>query len=636
MLFRIKEIGLFQSEKKDIVEFKHNINLISGQSNTGKSSIGEIIDYCFGSSTKIPGAKISDVPDIFCISITLNDNHLLIARNRFLGNEYEGKKYIFLKVVKQNLSLKNISLNFFKENELNYFTCKDFLELEITKYFPKFPPKTRLDGREMVRPTVRYMTSFMFQVQDTIKAKSHLFYQMNNGGKSRGIKRDFELFLGLIDFKLYDKLNRKNELIKELKKLENRKKFYEDEIKKEYFALRGIYNRLFAHLNKRIDVDELDEIYLCNIDNIESFNLKYNIDSNIGKDIEKLNQQVNMQSREVESVKIEYSNINVQIKNIDTASLKLTANNESYENQCPMCNTSINNKFKVFEVAKKKILEEKDFLNHCNVDLLREKEIKIKTILNKEKEILKEMILNLDKLKKDSKEIQTFEKKKELLFELKGSIKQSIQQIKKYQNGLLNDEEIKKLEDELKQLEKELSKVNIKKKIQEAEYLIGKYSTEILNNLEFDRKDYGEPNLKFGIKDVSAYQQKDDSNIYNLADIGSAENHLSFHLSVFLGLHKFVLEHEESILPSFIFLDQPSQVYFPTAEDFQTGNGDIKKVEDMYKSIIKFIEKTNKASLLSNIQVIIVDHFYSEDEWYQKYLVEPRWEKDKGLGLIKN
>lgn len=635
MLFKIKEIGLFQSEKKDIVEFKQNINFISGQSNTGKSSIGEIIDYCFGSKTKIPGAMITDVTDIFCVSLVLNSHHLILARNKYEGKKYEGKKYIFLKSSNQEFSLKNISIDFFIKNELNYFTCKDFLELEITKYFPKFPPKTRLDGREMVRPTVRYMTSFMFQVQDTITARSHLFHQMNNGGKSRGIKRDFELFLGLIDFKLYDRINRKNELIKELKKLENRRKFYEDEIKKEFFNLKSIYYRLFSHLNKRIDVDELDEVYLCNIENLESLDLKYNVDSNIGKDIEKLNQKVNIQSRKVESLKIEYSNIDVQIKNIDTASLKLTANNKSYENHCPMCNTSIDNKFKIFEIAKKKILEEKDFLNHCNTDLLKEKAMEIRHVLDKEKEILKDMILNLDKLKKDSEKIQTFEKKKELLFELKGSIKQSIQQIKKYQNGLLNDEEIKKLEDELEKLEKELLKINIKKKIHEAEYLIGKYATEVLDTLEFDKIGYGKPNLKFDIKDVGAYQQKTDSQVYYLSDIGSGENHLSFHLSVFLGLHKFILEHEKSILPSFIFLDQPSQVSFPTAEEFETGGGAIKKVEDMYKSIIKFIEDANKTSLLSNIQVIIVDHFYSEDEWYQKYLVEPRWEKDKGLALIK-
>lgn len=318
MLFRIKEIGLFQSEKKDIVQFKEDINLISGQSNTGKSSIGEIIDYCFGSSTKIPGAKISNEPELFCVSLILNNNHLILARNRFQGNEYEGKKYIFLKKSNQEFLLKNISLDFFVENQLNYFTLEDFLSLEITKYFPKFPPKTRLEGREMVRPTVRDMPPFMFQVQDTIKAKSHLFYQMNKGGKVRGIKRDFELFLGLIDFKLYDKINRKNELNKELKKLENRKKFYEEEIKKEYFTLRGIYNRLFAHLNKSIDINELDEVYLSNVENLEILNIEYKIDTNIGKEIEKIKTIANNQSRKVESLKIEYSNIKVQIKNIDS------------------------------------------------------------------------------------------------------------------------------------------------------------------------------------------------------------------------------------------------------------------------------------------------------------------------------
>ncbi|NVJ54221.1 MAG: DUF3732 domain-containing protein [Campylobacteraceae bacterium] len=636
MLFRIKEIGLFNEEKKDIVKFNDDINFISGQSNTGKSSIGEIIDYCLGSSRKIPGAKIVEETDIFAISLLLNNQNILIARNRFVGDNYNGKKYVFLKKFNEEFSLKNIQRSFFLENESDYYTIDDFLSLEIIKYFPSFPPKTRLDGRDMVRPTVRDMPPFMFQVQDTIKAKSHLFYQMNRGGKVRGIKRDFELFLGLIDFSLYDKFNRINELNKELKKLENRKKFYEDEIKKGYFNLRGTYQRLFSHLNKSIDVDSLDEQYLTDFNNLNTFNLEYAIDSNIGKNIDELITKVNKQSRTVEILKTEYSNIQTQIKNIDTANLKLTVTStKEYKKHCPICDSTMNEEFKVFEDARRKILEEKDFLHHCNNDLLREKEIHVKKVLNLEKEILKEMIINLNELKKDSKEVQTVEKKKELLFELKGSIKQNIEQIKKFENGLLNDEEIEKLKNELEKLEAEVSKQNKKKKIQEAEYLIGQYSTEMLRTLAFDKKDYGEPNLKFNIKDVSAYQQKSDSNIYYLSDIGSAENHLSFHLAVFLGLHKFILEHEASILPSFIFLDQPSQVYFPTEEDFKTGKGDIKKVEDMYKSIVKFIENTNNSSLLSNIQIIIVDHFYCEEEWYQKYLVEPRWEKEKGLGLIK-
>ena len=213
-------------------------------------------------------------------------------------------------------------------------------------------------------------------------------------------------------------------------------------------------------------------------------------------------------------------------------------------------------------------------------------------------------------------------------------IKKNIQTIIDYENKSSNDSQIEVLQQELERLEKELIKIDIKKKKQEAELYIGNYSTEMLKTLSFDKEDYGEPNLKFDIKDVTSYQQA-NNNIFYLSDIASAENHLSFHLSVFLGLHKYILEHEQSILPSLIFLDQPSQVYFPKEENFTDGTGDIKKVEDMYKSIIKFIEEANQISMFNKIQLIIVDHFYSDEDWYQKYLVEPRWEKDKKLGLLK-
>ncbi len=255
-------------------------------------------------------------------------------------------------------------------------------------------------------------------------------------------------------------------------------------------------------------------------------------------------------------------------------------------------------------------------------------------MLISEKNSLKLLINELYELEKNKNEIKTLKAKKELLYEIKGMIKNNIQTIIDYENKSSNDSEIDILKEELEELENKLAKVDIKKKRQEAELYIGNYATEMLKTLPFDEKDYGKPNLKFDIKDVTAYQQ-DTNNIFYLSNIGSAENHLSFHISVFLGLHKYILNHAQSILPSLIFLDQPSQVYFPKEENFTDGTGDIKKVEDMYKSIIKFIEEANQISMFNKIQLIIVDHFYSDEDWYQKYLVEPRWEKDKKLGLLK-
>lgn len=634
MLFRVNEIGLFQKEKKDIVKFNDEINFISGVSNTGKSSIGAIINYCLGSSKNIPGAKIANEPDVFAINLTIDSHDILIARNKFNARELKGEKYIFLKKVNNEFSLYDIDISFFNDNQSEYFTKDDFIELEIPKYFSSFPPKTRLNGKEMVRPTVRNMPPFMLQVQDTIKNQSHLFYQMS-GVKSKGIKRDFELFLGLVDFNIYNKINRKNEIIKELKKIENSKSLYEDEVKKEYFNLKSSYYRLFTHLNQNIDVETLHKEYLLNQENLNNLKLEYNIDSDIGKNIERLENKTNQQSRLVENLKIEYSNIKNQIQHIDTANLKLQVKQDiHYSKHCPTCNSEINKEIEVFEMAKQKILAEKTFLHNINRDILEEKTKNIKEKLDNEKVSLQALIKELVELKNDSKEATTIKEKEQLLYEIKGMIKKNIQTIIEYEEKSSNDSQIEALEQELEILEKELIKIDIKKRKQEAELHIGTYATEMLKTLPFDKNDYGEPNLKFDIKDVAAYQQT-TNNIFYLSDIGSAENHLSFHLSVFFGLHKYILEHNQSILPSLIFLDQPSQVYFPKEEDFKNGTGDIKKVEEMYKSIIKFIENANKTSMFGKIQIIIVDHFYSQEEWYQKYLVEPRWEKDRKLGLIK-
>lgn len=634
MLFRINEIGLFQQGKKDIVKFNDEINFISGESNTGKSSIGAIINYCLGSSKNIPGAKIANEPDVFSINLTIDTHNVLIARNKFNTTKLKGEKYIFLKKVNNEFSLYDIDISFFNDNQSEYFTKDDFIELEIPKYFSSFPPKTRLNGKEMVRPTVRNMPPFMLQVQDTIKNQSHLFYQMS-GVKSKGIKRDFELFLGLVDFTIYNKINRKNEIIKELKKIENSKSLYEDELKKEYFNLKSSYHRLFTHLNQNIDVETLYKEYLLNQENLNNLKLEYNIDSDIGKNIEKLENKTNQQSRLVENLKIEYSNIKNQIQHIDTANLKLQVKQDiHYLKHCPTCNSEIEKEIEVFEIAKQKILSEKTFLHNVNRDILEEKTQNIKEKLDTEKASLQALNKELVELKYDSKEAITIKEKEQLLYEIKGMIKKNIQTIIEYEEKSSNDSQIEALQQELEALEKELIKIDIKKKKQEAELHIGTYATEMLKTLPFDKNDYGEPNLKFDIKDVVAYQQT-TNNIFYLSDIGSAENHLSFHLSVFLGLHKYILEHNQSILPSLIFLDQPSQVYFPKEEDFKNGTGDIKKVEDMYKSLIKFIEDANNTSMFNKIQIIIVDHFYSEEEWYAKYLVEPRWEKDKKLGLIK-
>ncbi|KAB7889545.1 DUF3732 domain-containing protein [Poseidonibacter ostreae] len=638
MRFKIHEIGLFNTETVDVIEFRDGVNIVSGTSKTGKSSIGKIINYCLAASKNIiPEGIIRRNTEIYSMLVTIDDNLILIARNKYKAETLSGEKYLFIEPINTNLSLKELSYSYFFKNDNKFITISDFLELEIIKYFPSFPPKTRQDGREYVRPSIRNMTPFIFQNQNIICNESTLFFDMDNHLKQRGIIRDFELFLGLVNNNIYNKINRKNELTKLIKKLQNKQEIYKDELENEIKKLKGHYNRLYSHFNVEINLTETPLDELKDVDILNSLNINYNINSDSIKRYQETKELCNIRSRVIEKLKIEYSNIKNQINNINKTSLSLSSLVQSCESnsKCPLCDSSTEKHFQPFIDAKKVIIKEQSFLNNYNKDILNDKLEARKDELNSATKDFEILLEQLNILKDDITEIKSMEESIALQNEIKGIIKASIKNIEKYEKLNDNSKELDIYQDELDKLIKELGKINLKRKIQEAENKISEYATQVLTKLPFGTEDYGQANLKFTIKDISFYQQQVNSILY-MNEIGSAENHLSLHLAVILGLHRFIQNNKDSILPSLVFIDQPSQVYFPEDSEFleKEEDGDIIKVKDIYKVIIDFIDEWNKDND-TKIQIIIVDHFYSKEDWFQERLLEPRWDKDKAIGLVK-
>ena len=72
MNITIKKIIIFnENGKSRDIEFEDGLNIITGDSKTGKSAIIEIIDYClFSSRSSIPKGKITDFADLFVVIVT--------------------------------------------------------------------------------------------------------------------------------------------------------------------------------------------------------------------------------------------------------------------------------------------------------------------------------------------------------------------------------------------------------------------------------------------------------------------------------------------------------------------------------------------------------------------------------------
>ena len=129
----------------------------------------------------------------------------------------------------------------------------------------------------------------------------------------------------------------------------------------------------------------------------------------------------------------------------------------------------------------------------------------------------------------------------------------------------------------------------------------------IIEKLDFEHKP---PELNFELnpnKKEDCFQLYHNNNVTGerifLRQMGSASNALACHFGLFLSFLSYFASQKDSKVPSILFFDQPSQVYFPSGAD----NTDIEKVAQIYETMLDEIQDIeNKTGIIP--QIIVADH----------------------------
>jgi len=104
--------------------------------------------------------------------------------------------------------------------------------------------------------------------------------------------------------------------------------------------------------------------------------------------------------------------------------------------------------------------------------------------------------------------------------------------------------------------------------------------------------------------------------------IGSAANWIGYHLVTHLALHEFLTTQDRPV-PRFLMLDQPTQAHYPAEADNGTGvpedDADRVAVRAMFELMRDVVAK-----LTPNFQIIVCDHADLPEEWFQR-AVRHRW-----------
>lgn len=597
------------------------VNVITGASRTGKSAIIPIIDYCLASSDCfIPIDTIRDYASWYGVVFQTETEQILISRKVPKGNKVSNDFYLFRGAF---VSIPPV----IKESNENADGIKNILNTIAS--VPYFNLGNREDDSYQARLGFRDLMALVFQNQDIVANQNILFYKTHAHVHRERLRNWFPFILGAENIEILVARQR-------LQFVEGRL----NQLRKEYEKAKNIsaswMANMLGHLKVANEYGILEKVALDETESEELLAVAKQILENIPEhtktkfeNIEVANNEIMEMEREEECISLQIgiakkrlNDINIlkssfvdykiaQSKRADRLHISQWLENiNSHSYECPICGScehpkktnelsKISTAFKVYEKKSRGVAE-------IPTSFAREEErikVEIQNLID-EKEIYQQrfdLLIAHDKIAQEE-----FQHKKNMFMFL-GHLKATIETFEKLVDGGDLQEKINILEKEYTALIRKVDRKEVNKRIERALKIISEGILKHLNTLDVEDK-YRKTSPKFSIKDLNISVMSNDGHWHYLSEVGSASNWVSFHIGLMCSLQEYFLQLDEACVPSFVIIDQPSQVYFPKLRDGNEFDGvyeneDIIAVKSIFKTLANSVLGKNGAW-----QCIVLDH----------------------------
>ena len=576
------------------LEFKPNqVNVITGDSNKGKTTILEIIDYCLcASKVDIPDEIINENIDWYGINFEINRQKFTIARGQ-LDGKVGSTNYYFSSIGEIPLTpVVNI-----EEKELKHYLEKEF-SIDSDVVIP-YGGKVLKSGSKI---SLRYFLMFNTQTGDTI-SHSRVFFDKQDDDKYReALERIFDLATGIDNIENSIIKGKIAALEKEIARLERKKNAYEKEE-------RLFENNISSLIQKAKEYDLIDRTYQNSQEDL--LNLKAMILNNENENFTGNAKKLEVLYEKRRNLLRKIRNLN-SFKNEYNRYKQLAAN--TYDSLKPIKYIKDNFSEATTTLEFSEILSD---LQHQMSEI--KKEIANRTPLNLNVEeyvkVLNGKLLQINKdIERCPKDVLNFQSQAEKYMFI-GEVKTKIEMYEKKWDDQDYGVEISKKQEDLDGLNNRLGDRKDQKQlvIKLLEELIQHYLEEASEALE----NYAGYKAMFDYTQKRLYLKKPFA--VNSSVVGSSSNHLFLHLCFFLGLHELIMRQKVPYIPQLLLLDQPSRPYYEAkkeADNLQNidevefediVNDDRRKITIAFKLLNDFILRINK-ELGEDFQIIVVEH----------------------------
>jgi len=622
MKFALYEIKLWFTENKTrSFHFKPNkVNVITGDSSTGKTNLWNIIDYCLLSDKVNIASTINKKVSWFGITFSINGKNMSIARRTPENDTASSDIYYAnqLEFPANNIE-RNISIP-----ELRKILDKEFyITDDVKKVF------SWKQGRNTASLNYRHFLLFNALTENIIGSQhtyfDTVFFDMKDYEKN--IPLIFDLAIGASNLDNHTIRKKIKDISYEITKLKKR----QSQNKQDASDYKELITKLF--------------IKLISLGIIENTEYQFSTDEMFNQIQSIINRFTNIpensiSDNELEDLLKKETDIKVQLNTLN-----------KYQNEYKRYVNTLNkyaDSLMPIEFLKKNLSDEILYTSETQpfIQLLETSLKDIKNNIEKSEatpiqveDDIAALKINLAKISKKIADIRKLKEDYQItpdkllsIGEIKYELECFIQNKKK--GMIIETGKIDELITEKKALEKkaeniEQTKLTLKQNLNHEIQQIYNQITTISS--------YKGYKIIFDDTNMNIKLQPPEE-LFPLENVGSKSNYMFMHLCFYLGLHSHMINVEKtyntnSYVPRFLFIDQPSIPYY-VGNDTKIKNNDKENLMNAFLIINDFISKINNSG--TEFQIIMVEHApksYWEDNELNNFHTVDEFINRKGLIL---
>lgn len=630
---QIRELVLYgyNGEVRHLPFALGQVNIITGRSKSGKSVVGDIIDYCLGGdSCNIADGVVRDNVAWYGLLLQFEHERVFVARkNPDKGQQTTGVCYIDIGEKIEAPDNCDFSSN----------TNVSGIEESLTRRIGiSENSNTSPEGQSRLplAANIRHALYYCFQGQDEIAAKNFLFHHQSDDFITQAIKDTIPYFWGAISEEALA-LENERSILKRKLTLEKRK------LEENRFLMGGGSERAISLIGEARQAGLIDASTQIDYQNYrEMYSVLQTamnwspsmIGSNSGMD------RLTFLQSKLQEIRDEFDEIGISLDNArkfvgETAGYSGEAQHQKMRlesiglfeqlnfnpGKCPLCSGTLEQPLPSVEMIKASIVNldksiasvtrEQPKLRAFISDLERERE--------KKQEEIKALEAEIDGLYQQESERARLRDINARRGKVVGRISLWVESVENDTESEKQEQIVKRIEERIKEIDDILDRDSVEERKQSALSRIQEDMTKWAKALQLEHSDNP---YRLDLNKVTVVVDKPERPV-PLKQLGSGSNWVGVHLIAYFALQRFFVNANRPV-PRFLFLDQPSQVYFPSELDEKQI--DWNEVNKMYQFII---DRTNE--LNGKLQVIVVDHADLKEDSFRQFICENWWPIDKNL-----